>query len=226
MIVCLHRHVNFLGGSPLNRLSWLRTSTPFLTAVLASPHTRWILFRAGEPLVKVDAATKSHTLTRLPTPEVYPLLGKEPIFGQGNTLGEAAKTVDDEGKAITHVEAARIHGPPIVFLGLHEPDSIAGQAALALPSSDFSAKADPQTVAANIVGTPYFGLDVSEADASIVDAVAKNAESEFMEPRAASQGLSAFDAAVFAEARSMIDWNARNSVSIDNSQHLSPPSDR
>ena len=47
-----------------------------------------------------------------------------------------------------------------------------------------------------------------------------------MEPRAASQGLSAFDAAVFAEARSMIDWNARNSVSIDNSQHLSPPSDR
>ncbi|KAL5507546.1 NPY1_3 [Sanghuangporus vaninii] len=29
-------HVNFLSVSPLNRLSWLRTYTPFLTAVLAS----------------------------------------------------------------------------------------------------------------------------------------------------------------------------------------------
>ncbi|KAL5528697.1 NPY1_2 [Sanghuangporus sanghuang] len=58
-------HVNFLAGSPLNRLSWLRTSTPFLTAVLASQRSLWVLFRGGEPLVRIDATKKSHGLARL-----------------------------------------------------------------------------------------------------------------------------------------------------------------
>lgn len=35
---------------------------------------------------------------------------------------------------------------------------------------------------------------------------------EFMEPRAATTQFTAFEAAIFAEARSMVDWNARNKV--------------
>ncbi|KAI5118889.1 hypothetical protein M0805_003564 [Coniferiporia weirii] len=209
-------HVNFLGGSPLNRLSWLRTSTPFLNVVLASPETRWLLFRAGEPLVRVDAASKSHAFARLTTPDVQPLLGAYPVFGQGEQAGQTPAPLSLAGEPVTGLDAARVHGPAIVFLGLHEPENAEG--ASALPSSEFSAKTDAEVAAANISGTPYFTLDVTDVEAEAVDDVLKSvgaaqgesATVEFMEPRAASFGFSAFEAAVFAEARSLVDWNARN----------------
>ena len=36
---------------------------------------------------------------------------------------------------------------------------------------------------------------------------------EFAEPRSATSALTMFEAAIFAVARSMIDWNVRNKVS-------------
>jgi hypothetical protein len=42
---------NFFAGSPLNRLSWLRSSHVFLNALFFSPATRWIVFNGGQPLV-------------------------------------------------------------------------------------------------------------------------------------------------------------------------------
>ncbi|KAH8118956.1 NUDIX hydrolase domain-like protein [Phellopilus nigrolimitatus] len=209
-------HVNFLGGSPLNRLSWLRTSTPFLSAVLASPEARWVLFKAGEPLVHVQSASNKFSLARLTTSDVRTLLGALPVFGQGQVAGKEAQLLNDNGEPILVLQAIRLHGPTIVFLGLHEPDN--GQGSSALPSSDFSPKTDPEVAASNITGTPYFSLDVTDIEKEVVDEVLKNAESaketgvslEFTEPRTASGGFTAFDAAVFAEGRSMVDWNVRN----------------
>ncbi|KAL5523499.1 hypothetical protein ACEPAG_7672 [Sanghuangporus baumii] len=227
-------HVNFLSGSPLNRLSWLRTSTPFLTAVLANQKSRWLLFRGGEPLVRIDGTKKSHGLARLSTSTISSLLGSPPIFGQGKEPGQAAQAVDDSGEEDLHVHAARLHGPGIVFLGVHEPENAQDDNSKALPSSEFSAKADPHVAASNISGVPYFSLDVSETDKDILDEVLKSASQsydsdadqasssnsdlngspqvslDFMEPRTASSGFSAFEAAIFSEARSMVDWNARN----------------
>ncbi|KAF9232666.1 NUDIX hydrolase domain-like protein [Melanogaster broomeanus] len=197
--------VNFMGGSPLNRLSWLRPSQSFLNAVIVSPATRWILFKSGMPLIATNPITEKRTFALLTTHDVKPLLGPEPYFGQGQNPGEACT------EETPVLEAARIHGPRVVFLGLkeHNPDT-----ASALPTSDFK---DPHAAVANIDGTPYFSVDVADLEESKVDEVIQNSELAqtdvklaFTEPRTAMGSLDAFTAAVFAMARSMVDWNERN----------------
>jgi len=200
---------NFPGGSPLNRLSWLRTSQVFVDAILHSPSTRWILFKSGQPLVvsHKDRA-KLRPLARLTTADVKPLLGPEPYLGQGQNDGDIAPN------GISVLEVARLRGPKIIFLGLEEPH---GTTAI-LPSSDFSVKKEaPEVIAERITGTPYFSLDVSDAESAALDAVLQNnqlakdeGQLKFLEARAAMFSMNWFDAAVFAEAGSMIDWNARN----------------
>ncbi|KIP06523.1 hypothetical protein PHLGIDRAFT_453629 [Phlebiopsis gigantea 11061_1 CR5-6] len=199
--------VNFFGGSPLNRLSWLRTSEHFLNAVVGSPATRWIVFKDGQLLFAAEPAEKKRSLARLTTTEVRPLLGTEPFFAQGQSDGELAET------GIPVLEAARLRGPGIVFLGLHEPKS---GASLALPSSDFSAKTDAAAVAAKIEGTPYFSLDVSDLDGGTVDAVLQSTEAaksgkslSFLDARSAMPSMDVFEGAIVAEGRAMVDWNAR-----------------
>lgn len=202
---------NFLGGSPLNRLSWLRTSQVFVDAILRSPSTRWILFRSGQPLVfSHNDQPKTRSLARLATADVKPLLGHEPYLGQAEHDGEIAP------QGVSALEVARLRGPKIVFLGLEEPR---GTTAI-LPSSDFSAKTEaPEAVAERVTGTPYFSLDVSDVESPALDAMLENSQLtkdggqlKFSEPRAAVNFLSWFDAAVFAEARSIVDWNSRNRV--------------
>lgn len=85
----------------------------------------------------------------------------------------------------------------------------------ALPSSDFK---DPGPAVANLKGTPYFALDVADADEGTVQRVldeAGNRNSEglkytWSEPRSVIGFMDAFDAAVYAGGRSMVDWNYRN----------------
>ncbi|KAI0745299.1 NUDIX hydrolase domain-like protein [Earliella scabrosa] len=208
----LSSYVNFFSGNPLNRLAWLRTSQPFLNAIVHAPATRWLVFRDGQPLVQSAPETHANpfkqTLARLTTRDVRPLLGPEPFFHQGQHDGEHAP---DDAKEL---EAARLRGAPIVFLGLHESETTF---AAALPSSDFSAKADLQTLISNIQGSAYFSLDVTDVNATELDNVLQSsvAASEghrlaFSEPRAVMSTVDAFEAALFAEARSMIDWNTRN----------------
>ena len=208
------RYVNNFSGNPLNRLAWLRTSQPFLNAIVHAPATRWLVFRDGQPLLQASgearASTTKHSLARLTTRDVRPLLGPEPFFSQGQHEGELAPS----GTKL--LEAARLRGPPIVFLGLHESETTF---AAALPSSDFSAKTDVQTRTSNIQGSAYFSLDVTHVDATELDNVLESsvvategAKLWFSEPRAVMSTLDAFEAAIFAEARSMIDWNARNKV--------------
>ena len=111
---------------------------------------------------------------------------------------------------------ARLRGPKIIFLGLEEPH---GTTAI-LPSSDFSAKKEaPEVVAERITGTPYFSLDVSDLESSALDPVLQSnqlakdgGQLKFSDARAAMLSLNWFDAAVFTEARSVVDWNARNKV--------------
>ncbi|KZT10914.1 uncharacterized protein LAESUDRAFT_721313 [Laetiporus sulphureus 93-53] len=201
-------YVNFLSGSSLNRLSWLRTSHAFLNAIALSPATRWILYQGGQPLLVADPSTRKRSLARLSAADVRPLLGKEPFFQQGQTEDELA--LDD----VLILKAARFHGPPIVFLGLQEPQS--GKAD-ALPSSQFSAKADPAAVIANLKGTPFFSLDVTDVPQEALEKTFQDSEAgragaelSFSEPRAAMGSFDAFEASIFAEARSIVDWNARN----------------
>lgn len=198
-----------MGGSPLNRLSWLRPSQAFLNAVVASPATRWIVFKTGMPLLAKDPNAEKSTFALLTTNDVKPLLGPEPYFGQGQHPGELS-TVQEETRVL---EAARLHGPRVVFLGVEERDPAT---ASALPSSDFQ---EPEVAVANIDGTPYFSVDVADLEEDKIDEVVQSSELvksgvklAFTEPRAAMGALDAFFAAVFASARSMVDWNDRNKV--------------
>ena len=211
------RYVNFFSGSPLNRLAWLRTSQPFLNAIIHAPTTRWLVFNQGQPLVQTSApaapaAPFKQSLVRLTTRDVRPLLGPEPFFSQGQHPGELAPA------DVKTLEAARLRGAPVAFLGLHETEA---SFAAALPSTDFSAQTDVQTVIANIKGDAYFSLDVSDVPKEEVNAVlaaAKEArggaELAFVEPRSAMSNFELFESAIFAEARCIIDWNARNKVRL------------
>ncbi|KAG1725269.1 NUDIX hydrolase domain-like protein [Suillus paluster] len=188
---------NFLGGSPLNRLSWLRTSHSFLNAVVVSPTTRWILFNGGQPLIASHPGTQTRSLALLSTDDVKPLLGAEPFFGQCEQEGEHC------APDVPVLEAARVRGPPIVFLGLEEAEASGS----ALPSSDFK---DPHAAVEKLKGTPYFSVDVVDLDENKINEVIENTELAkdgstlaFLEPRAAMSSLDVYTAGIFAEARSM-----------------------
>jgi len=187
-------------------LSWLRPSQTVLNAIIVAPATRWLLFNSGQPLVTSRAGSGRRTLAYLSTDDVRPFLGPEPFFGQGRDERESAPT------GVSVLEAGRHRGVTIVFLGLQEPQT--GSTSNALPSSDFT---DPKSAVANLNGTPFFSVDVAELEEDKVNEVlkcsslARNGETLiFSEPRAAMNDLDEFNAAIFAEARSMVDWNQRN----------------
>ncbi|THV06219.1 hypothetical protein K435DRAFT_773413 [Dendrothele bispora CBS 962.96] len=201
------------GGSPLNRLSWLRSSPAFLNGIIASPKSRWILFNAGQPLLLTKPDSPNGSLAFLSTPQVRPFLGEEPFFNQGQTAGSVVPT----GQESHFTEAVRHNGQPIVFLGLHE-STTNGHGAL--PSSDFSSKStDAESVIAKIDGTPYFSMDVADLDVNEEEmnksfketgAIKDGEKLGWGDPRALMTTMSSFDGAVYAEARSMTDWNWRN----------------
>lgn len=183
----------------------MRSSHTVLNAIVAAPSTRWIVFNTGQPLLTIKADEQKGSLAYLSTDDVKSFLGPEPFFGQGKEVNDVAP--DD-----VHVlEAARLRGPPIVFLGLEEPHE---GSASALPSSEFM---DPHAAAANLKGTPFFSVDVGDFEEKKIDEVLKATSLAragetltFSDPRTATGNFDAFTAGVFTEARSMIDWNQRN----------------
>lgn len=190
--------VNFLGGSPLNRLSWLRTSSAFINALIDSLSTRWIAFQDGKLLI-ASRANESR-LALLTTAEVEPFLGSKPHFGQGYQEGEIS-AVD-----LPILEAARFRGAPTVFLGVSEPKA-----------NDYNPTIPPEELARVLAGTPFFSIDVTEVSRTELDHLVQTSTAgsdgyklTFAEARTAIRNLSNFDAGVVAEARSMVDWNFRN----------------
>ncbi|KAF8663665.1 hypothetical protein AX16_000907 [Volvariella volvacea WC 439] len=198
--------INMFSGSPLNRLSWLRPFSPFLNALIVSPATRWVVFKAGEPLV--TRRDEKQIPVILETRDVRPFLGPEPFFGQGKGAGELL-TEEQRGPA---TEAARHIGIPVVFLGLHE--KVFGETVL--PESDIK---DPHETVAKLPGTPYFSLDVADLELSEEElanalkgtSVGQSGQVlEWTEPRSLMMGLDATLGSIYAQARSMTDWNYRN----------------
>lgn len=208
---CVHSEAptNFFGGSPLNRLAWLRTSDHFMNAIVESPAARWLVLKGGQPLLAIDPATEKGKLAQLTTQDVRALLGPTPYFSQGQTEGAHAEA------GVSALESARFHGPDVTFLGLQEPES----ESQALPSTEFSAKNDAVAVVDKIKGTPYFSLDATRLEKTAVDAALESTEAYgrdqkfvFVDARPAMASMDVFYAAVFAEARALVDWNARNRV--------------
>ncbi|PFH52176.1 hypothetical protein AMATHDRAFT_2420 [Amanita thiersii Skay4041] len=205
-------HVNMFGGSPLNRLSWLRSSHTFFNTIIAFPSTRWLLFNAGKPLtIPDDTKATKQAIAFLRTEDLKSILGSEPYFGQGKEKGEILEESTD-ASGFSPLEAVRHHDKPVVFLGVLEPDT------QSVPLQQDVIK-DPQIVLSKLGGTPYFSMEISDLELSPeeLDQVLKNTqigqqgvEFSWAEPRGLSLALDLVTAGIFALARSMTDWNSRN----------------
>jgi NAD+ diphosphatase len=214
MTIVTVRVVNTYGGSPLNRLSWLRTSHSFLNAVVTLPGARWMLFKSGQPLLIPSHANKE-SFKYLRTQDVAPLLGSQPYFGQGQNPGDSVTDEDVAAQKHSPLESIRHIGAPVVFLGVNETER---DVTTALPTSELK---DPLVAVKKLQGEPYFALDVAElgwAEDEIQEKLDSLLATEgrtytWAEPRSLMSSLDSFTAAVFASARSMLDWNLRNKVS-------------
>jgi NAD+ diphosphatase len=145
---------------------------------------------------------------------VKPLLGAEPYFGQGQQIGVLLQSTASKDSRHSPTETARHLSSRIVFLGLHEPQSDGNSA---LPSSEFT---DPDSAMPKLKGTPYFAMDVTDLDLPpqqvqeiLTLAIGQGQVPSWSEPRALMSSMDQFSAAVFASARSLVDWNSRNKVS-------------
>jgi NAD+ diphosphatase len=140
-------------------------------------------------------------LSYLTYDQVQPLLGGESHFGQGETSREPVVA------AVSKLESARLRGPRVVFLGTSIPQSLPARLVRAVVESGDSHKY-----------TSYFSFDVSgHVTPALLDTLLQPLTNEgpglfFIEPRSAAAGFSNFDAGLFAEARSIVDWNFRNKV--------------
>ena len=163
-------------GSPLNRVSFLRTDHAFLSAALKHPSTSFLLFNSLSPLAK-DPTKLEYASFK----DIQPLVGDDPY----------SKT---EEQLVTEYNSS-ITIPQLLFLGLDE-----------YKKSGFKW---------NIYhGSPYFALDVTPKGtiSSAAENLIKSMKSrglQFVEGRM-HMSLPAEQAAIYAQARALLDWNARN----------------
>ncbi|KAL3478397.1 NUDIX hydrolase domain-like protein [Aspergillus californicus] len=171
--------VNYFSSSPLNRLSFLRTDHPFLSAAIKHSSTRFVILKDLAPL------------TRSPTELYYAK------FDEVRKL--VSETIYDRSEEeIIKQHDSRKTEPQLIFLGVDEASKQDG-----LTWKIYS-------------GTPYFALDVSEKGSEEQQAHAKEVLSgfeakglSFFQARVA-MSFSADEAAIYAQARALTDWNTRN----------------
>ncbi|CAG7562918.1 unnamed protein product [Fusarium equiseti] len=172
--------VNYYAGSSINRFSFLRADTGFLRKAAASPTARYMALSELCPLV-VDKKTPAYFTFN----EIQPLVGSEPF---AHTEDEAIKNFDSTKTS-----------PLIVFLGMLEEGNEDR-----ISSTDHG----------DIQGHPYFAVDITPKGNHAEKAAGFLAEQEKKEitldknPRAMNYSPAA--AALYAQARSMVDWNSRS----------------
>ncbi|KAK3954216.1 NUDIX hydrolase domain-like protein [Pseudoneurospora amorphoporcata] len=205
---------NYFSGSPLNRLSWLRSDHLFLRAAFSHPSAKFLLMNSLGPMVSGED-DQSH-LGFASVEDVKSLLGSgEEVF---KSEEEVVKGFDSEevfGKTTGGGRGERV----VIFLGVELDDSPKGEGN--------TEKEDGQEGKGEVFewkgfrGTPYFAVDVTprEADGEQGNAKAeeliKRMEGEgkghvFLSASPRGMGLEAGHAAMYGQARALIDWNARN----------------
>ncbi|KAI4115386.1 MAG: hypothetical protein LQ345_004005 [Seirophora villosa] len=167
---------NYFSGSPLNRVSFLRSDHAFLSAALRHPSTSLLLLNNLNPLAK-DPSNLEYVTYK----DVTLLIGDDPY----------SKT---EAQMISEYDST-ITIPQLLFLGLDERNK--------------------QGLTYNIyTGSPYFALDVTPkgtitAQARSLIQAMQSRGLTFLEGRIQAS-LPAQDAAIYAQGRALLDWNARN----------------
>jgi len=106
-----------------------------------------------------------------------------------------------------------------VFLGIHEKLPNA-DVSTASPAAEFSSPESATETIKRLDGTLYFAMDVADfiqdgqyTNQELLDLFGENSQGRvfsWSEPRVFLFGLDHFTAAVFANAKSMVDWNYRH----------------
>lgn len=185
--------INFMTGSPLNRFGWLRTSARFINASASSSRARWLLFRSGDPLI----VKSSGAPLALSTNRVERLLGPQPFFGQGQVDGELASP------DIKSLQSARLRGPIAIFLGVLETKNAANTSVT---------EQDQDVIIDEVKGDAYFALDVTNVEKEVLSVLQDDVgeDAAFASARGAASAFDKTQAAMFAGARAMLEWNSRN----------------
>ncbi|KPM46093.1 hypothetical protein AK830_g545 [Neonectria ditissima] len=173
--------VNYYAGSRINRYSFLRADTAFLRRAAVSPAARYLALNDLNALV-ADKATLSY----LAFEDVKSLIGPEPF----------QLTEDESLKAYDSAQTS----PLIVFLGMLEEGSEPGH----IESAEHG----------DIKGQPYFAIDITargtHADKATEFLKTQEAKGLTVDKNARGMTLHPEAAALYAQARSIIDWNARS----------------
>lgn len=230
--------VNYYAGSNLSRLSWMRTDSEFLNSTIASPHTRFVLLNKTNPLCHGSAAAGTEQeggLVTLSWDQVKPhvldavrksggvqadekellVFGPE-SYGLKNTDTSAQKEFT---RATDGVGPWRL---ALVFLGIDETglneSSLPGQLA-----SQAESVAAETSDARRPAGVPYFGLSLTYRPpllhkdeplplAALLSEMEKDDRYDFLDLRGSARAATwpMADAALVAQAKSLLDWNERH----------------
>ncbi|KAH8889283.1 hypothetical protein GQ53DRAFT_222601 [Thozetella sp. PMI_491] len=177
---------NYFSGSPLNRISFLRTDHDFLRSAFSHPSAAFLLMNDLGPMVQADT---SH-LAFAKGSDVVGLTGPDPF---ARTEEEMVKEFNSE-----HAQ------PVILFLGVDDKNRLP-------PTGDESSAFAYK----NYKGSPYFAVDVTpkgylvDAASALIASMKANGYS-FHDSSPRHMGLVAGEAAMYAQAKALLDWNARN----------------
>ncbi|KKZ66345.1 hypothetical protein EMCG_07946 [[Emmonsia] crescens] len=169
--------VNYFSSSPLNRVSFLRTDSPFLSAAIRHPTSRFLLFNNLNPL------TRNNSEIFYASYNDVKALVPEDIFDKSE-----ADALKEFNPSITT--------PLLIFLGLDEKQT------------------ENALVYKSYKGAPFFALDVTphgtiEQPVKDIIATMEAKGLSFHKGRTATN-LPADVAAIYAQARAILDWNTRN----------------
>ncbi|KAK4621212.1 NAD-capped RNA hydrolase NPY1 [Fulvia fulva] len=174
---------NYFSGSPLNRVAFLRADSKFLSQALKHDSTSFLLCNELQPLVQSNTKPGRGKLAYVKYNHVQSIIGGDPF------------SKDEKELVATYNSDNYI--PQIIFLGIDEKNK---------NRLTYQAKN-------RYTGAPYFAVDVTprgsvkEASEKLI-ADLKSKSLEFGKGRI--MHLEAQDAAIYAEARQLLDWNARN----------------
>lgn len=149
----------YYSGNPLNRLSYLRSSSAFLTSALSDDKARFILLNHLNPLCHppspLDGSIK---LCSVAWSDV------QQYINQGDAGGLTFRYVDDKmgfnSEEDLQAKLNSVNQPALVFLGVDERS--APEHVKSLPLSKPTTES---TLASHSpFGVPYFGLDVTGLD--------------------------------------------------------------
>ncbi|KAK4189525.1 peroxisomal NADH pyrophosphatase NUDT12 [Podospora australis] len=177
---------NYFSGSPLNRLSFLRTDHAFLKPAFSHPSASFLLLDNLAPMVQ---GSDNANLAFATTEDVLPLTGVDP-FGKS------------EEELIASFNSEESH-PLMVFLGIDDKGVLRTHEGV---TEEFTFR--------DFKGTPFFALDITprEKNAEEAKSLKKKMEERgyvFQGNSPRHLGLHAGQAAMYGHARALIDWNTR-----------------